>query len=121
MVNYTGLEELSQITRTDTLNPVVHGYGFGPYTLAPGETANFTVAEVVGYGAGVAGDSIYNDIGGSSNTAETGPGLHPIPSSMYKKLSYDNLLQNGATIGSDYLQTHPLPWYVDATSYFNQR
>ncbi len=88
--------------------PVVHGYGFGPYILAPGETAKFTVAEVVGYGAGVAGDSIYKDLGGSTNTSETAM-VHPVPS-WYKALSYADV---SSPIGSDYLQTHPLPWYVD--------
>lgn len=89
--------------------PVVHGYGFGPYYLAPGETAKFTVAEVVGYGPGVAGDSIYKDIGGSTNTSES-EGMNPIPS-WYKAISYADV---SSPIGSNYLQTHPLPWYVDS-------
>lgn len=91
--------------------PVVHGYGYGPYVLAPGETAKFTVAEVVGYGPGVAGDSIYSDLGGSSNTSETAL-VHPVPS-WSKSLSYADI---SSPIGSDYLQTHPLPWFVDPKS-----
>ena len=89
--------------------PVVHAFGYGPYQLAPGETAKFTVAEVVGYGPGVPGDSIYSDLGGSSNTAETGGGMHPIPS-WTKAISYSDV---SSPIGSDYLQTHSLPWFVD--------
>jgi hypothetical protein len=89
--------------------PVVHGYGYGPYRLAPGQTAKFAVAEVVGYGPGVAGDSIYSDIGGSTNTGETND-MHPI-TSWYKALSYSDVT---SPIGSNYLQTHPLPWYVDS-------
>jgi hypothetical protein len=92
--------------------PVVHGYGYGPYILVPGETAKFSVAEVVGYGPGVAGDSIYSDLGGSTNTSETGGGMHPIPS-WYKALSYSDV---SSPIGSDYLQTHSLPYYVDSSA-----
>jgi hypothetical protein len=92
--------------------PVNRGYGFGPYTLAPGETAKFTVAEVVGYGPGRASDSIYKDLGGSTLVSnETGSGLHPVPS-WYKEISYPEV-QNPSSMGSNYLQTHPLPWYVD--------
>lgn len=90
--------------------PVCRGYGFGPYTLAPGEVARFTVAEVVGYGAGVAADSVYKDMGGSTQASlETGSGLHPVPS-WYATLSYP---ESSVPVGSDYLKTHPLPWYVD--------
>jgi hypothetical protein len=89
--------------------PVGHGYGFGPYTLPPNESMRFTVAEVVGYGPGVAGDSVYTDLGGGIR-GEPDPYTHPIPS-WYKALTYDNV-GNPPVIGSDYLRTHPLPWYV---------
>jgi len=36
--------------------------------------------------------------------------LHPIPS-WYKAMTYPNV-GNPPVIGSDYLQTHPLPWYI---------
>jgi len=92
--------------------PVNRGYIFGPYTLLPGETAKFTVAEVVGYGPGRASDSVYKDIGGSTlGDNETGTGLHAVPS-WYSQLSYPDV-QNPNSIGSNYLQNHPLPWYVD--------
>jgi hypothetical protein len=90
--------------------PVAHGYGFGPYTLPAGQTMRFAFAEVVGYGAGVARDSIYSDLGGGIRN-EPAPGLHPVPS-WYKSLTYPNV-GTPPVIGSDYLQTHPLPWYVD--------
>jgi hypothetical protein len=89
--------------------PVAHGYGFAPYTLPPGETMHFSVAEVVGYGPGDAGDSIYEDLGGGIRN-EPNPGLHPIPS-WYHSMTYPNV-GTPAVIGSNYLQTHPLPWYV---------
>ncbi len=89
--------------------PVTHAYGFGPYLLAPGAVAKFTVAEVVGYGAGVAADSIYKDLGGSTQASlETGSGMHPVQS-WYTALSYPEAY---GPVGSNYLQTHPLPWYV---------
>lgn len=92
--------------------PVNRGYGFGPYTLAPGEVAKFTVAEVVGYGPGRASDTVYTDLGGSTlGSNETGSGRHPVPS-WYNEISYPEV-QNPNSMGSNYLQTHPLPWYVD--------
>jgi hypothetical protein len=89
--------------------PALHGYGFGPYNLPPGEKMRFAVAEVVGYGPGVAGDSVYRDVGGGVR-GETEPYLHPVPS-WSKSLTYANL-GTPPVMGSDYLQTHPLPWYV---------
>ena len=92
--------------------PVNHGTIFGPYTLAPNDIAKFTIAEVVGYGPGRASDSIYKDLGGSTLASnETGSGMHPVPS-WYKEISYPEV-QNPNSMGSNYLQTHPLPWYVD--------
>jgi hypothetical protein len=70
---------------------------------------HFVVAEVVGYGPGVASDSVYQDLGGGIRN-EPVPGLHPVPS-WYKSMTYANV-GVPPVIGSDYLQTHPLPWYV---------
>ena len=94
--------------------PVVHAYGFAPYTLPAGEKMHFSLAEVAGYGPGRASDSVYQDLGGGVRN-EPAPGLHPVPS-WYKALSYANVSTTGFPpyIGSDYLQTHPLPWYVDS-------
>lgn len=89
--------------------PAVHGMGYGPYILPPNEPVRFAVAEVVGYGPGIASDSIYQDLGGGIR-GEPEPYLHPIPS-WYAKLTYPNV-GNPPFIGSDYLQSYPLPWYV---------
>ncbi len=89
--------------------PVVRGYGFAPYSLPPNQKMRFAVAEVVGYGSGVASDSVYQDLGGGIRN-EPEPGLHPVPS-WYKTLTYPNV-GDPSVIGSNYLQSHPLPWYV---------
>ena len=90
--------------------PVVHGYLFGPYTFPPNEHLHFTIAEVVGYGAGDAGDTVYTDMGGGVETS--GNVFHPV-SSWYNQLTYASAGGNPPAIGSTYLQTHPLPWYVN--------
>jgi hypothetical protein len=90
--------------------PASHGYGFGPYTLPPNQTMRFTVAEVVGYGPGVASDSVYLDLGGGIRYTDAEPFLNPVPS-WYARLTYPGL-GAGNYIGSNYLQTHSLPWYV---------
>lgn len=89
--------------------PAGHGYGFGPYHLPPNNPVRFAVAEVVGYGPGVESDSIYQDLGGGIR-GEPEPYLHPVPS-WYRKLTYP-FVGVPPFIGSDYLQTNPLPWYV---------
>jgi hypothetical protein len=91
--------------------PVSHAYGFFPYLLPPNESLRFSVAEVAGYGPGVAGDRIYNDLGGAVRAGvDAGAYFNPVPS-WYDTLQYPYL---GAKpyIGSRYLQSHPLPWYV---------
>lgn len=91
--------------------PVSRAYGFYPYILAPGETMRFTVAEVAGYGPGVASDKIYKDLGGTVRAGvDAGAWFSPVPS-WYDTLQYDNLGSKNY-IGSTYLQDHPLPWYV---------
>lgn len=91
--------------------PGTHGYVFGPYVMPKGVHLHFTIAEVVGYGPGIASDSVYKDLGGSRGN-ETGTlGFNPVPS-WYKELTYPNIAISGTTIGSNYLQTHELPWYV---------
>jgi len=91
--------------------PVSRAYGFFPYILPPGETMKFTVAEVAGYGAGVAADSIYTDLGGTIRSgADLGFYFSPVPS-WYDTFHYA-YLGDKDYIGSQYLQDHPLPWYV---------
>ncbi|MBI2420414.1 MAG: T9SS C-terminal target domain-containing protein [Ignavibacteriales bacterium] len=110
--NYYWIGRVKSSYKLAYTQPVCRGYGFGPYTLAPGEIAKFSIAEVVGYGPGRASDSVYRDLGGSTlGSSETGSGMHPVPS-WYKTISYPEI-QNPGTMGSNYLQTHPLPWYVD--------
>ena len=91
--------------------PVSRAYGFYPYFLPPGETMHFTVAELAGYGPGVAGDRVYKDLGGSVRAGvDAGFWFNPVPS-WYDTLQYD-FLGSKDYIGSTYLQDHPLPWYV---------
>ena len=91
--------------------PVSRAYGFYPYLLPPGETMRFTVAEVVGYGPGVASDRQYTDLGGTVRAGvDAGAYFSPVPS-WYDTLHYD-YLGTKDYIGSTYLQDHPLPWYV---------
>ena len=91
--------------------PVFRGYGFYPYIVPPGESIRFSVAEVVGYGPGTAGDRIYKDLGGNVRAGvDAGVYFNPIPS-WFDTLQY-NFLGSKPYIGSRYLQNHPLPWYV---------
>lgn len=91
--------------------PVTRAYGFYPYTMEPGATLRFAVAEVVGYGPGVEGDEVYSDLGGTVRAGvDAGALFSPIPS-WYERLEYPHLGSAGF-IGSTYLQDHPLPWYV---------
>ena len=89
--------------------PVVHGYVFGPYTFPPNEHVRFSIAEVVGYGAGDAGDTVYDDLGGGIET--TGNVFHQVDS-WYNELHYSTAGGSPSAIGSSYLRTHELPWYV---------
>ncbi len=92
--------------------PVVRAYGFYPYVLPPGVTLRFAVAEVVGYGPGVAGDTVYTDLGGNIRAGIDNGNIYfnPVPS-WYDTLQYP-YLGSKSYIGSRYLQNHPLPWYV---------
>ncbi len=90
--------------------------GFGPYALPPGEKLRFTIAEVAGYGPGLASDSIYDDYGGGTGDFpnEYGPYFHPVPS-WYDTLTYPFLNKiEGLGMGSDYLQKYDLPEYVNS-------
>lgn len=100
--------------------PVGHIYGFGPYTLRPGETMTMVIAEVAGFGAGRATDSVYTDLGGGagSDGNDPDPGLHPVPS-LEAEISYPACVTpNGPSsiMGSTYLQTYELPSYVNSNA-----
>lgn len=111
--NYYWIGRVKPSYKLSPAQPANRGYGFAPYLLPPNGTMRFSMAEVVGYGPGVAGDSIYKDMGGSTlGSSEVGSGLHPVPS-WYATLSYPEIT-NPSSIGSTYLQAHPLPWYVDS-------
>ncbi len=91
--------------------PVSRAYGFYPYILPPGDRMRFSVAELVGYGPGVAADRKYKDLGGAVRAGvDAGAYFHPVPS-WYDTLQYPNLGSKNY-IGSSYLRNHPLPWYV---------
>jgi hypothetical protein len=88
--------------------------------MMPGDKMHFAVAEVAGYGAGVASDSVYRDYGGGVGNLITdrpaGVDFRRVPSWYYKIYEPWTTVAgrgNPVAIGSDYLQTHPLPWYVD--------
>jgi hypothetical protein len=94
--------------------PVARALGFYPYLLPPSESLRFAVAEVVGFGPGVAGDRVYTDLGGTVRTAvDQGLYFAPVPS-WYDTLQYPGVgtASTRQYIGSRYLQSHPLPWYV---------
>ena len=88
-----------------------HYNSYGPYIFRKGEHLRFAVAQVVGYGPGVAADSVWRDAGGA-NSSTTGF-LSPVPS-WYDSLSYAGIsaIAGISSMGSAYLKTHPLPWYV---------
>lgn len=91
--------------------PVSRGLGFFPYLVAPGEIVRFSVAEVAGYGPGVAGDRVYRDMGGVIRQGEEANVWFSPVASWYDTLQYQ-YLGSKSYIGSRYLQDHPLPWYV---------
>jgi len=91
----------------------LHYNSFGPYIFKKGEHLKFAIAQLVGYGAGSRADTVWRDPGGFSTEAANF--FRPVPS-WYDSLTYPGLssvagLAN-AGVGSAYLQTHPLPWYV---------
>lgn len=98
-------------TNLSWYQPVVRSYGFAPYMLPPGGTMTFVLAELVGYGAGVAGDRVYKDLGGNVRAGVDAGFLFNPVSSWYDTLQYQHL-GTRPFIGSRYLQDHPLPWYV---------
>ncbi len=101
----------STSTNLSWWQPVARGYGFYPYVMEPGATIRFAVAEVVGYGPGVAGDEVYTDLGGAVRAGvDAGSLFNPVPS-WYDRIDYPQLGGAGF-MGSTYLQDNPLPWYV---------
>lgn len=89
---------------------------FGPYVFAKGQHLKFAVAELVGYGAGVAADTVWRDAGGASTS--TTQWYEPVPT-WYDSLTYAGLSQLPGVqyMGNAYLKNgaHKLPWYVTGT------
>ncbi|MBI5471118.1 MAG: T9SS type A sorting domain-containing protein [Ignavibacteriae bacterium] len=92
-----------------------HYMSFGPYVFRRGEHVKFAIAQVVGYGAGLASDTVWRDAGGrnAGYGANNGCWFSPTPN-WTKTVTYPNLsaISGITTMGSDYLQSHQLPWYV---------
>ena len=91
-----------------------HYMSFGPYIFPSGQHVRFAIAHVVGYGPGVAADSVWRDAGGLNvgYGVNSGSWFAPVPS-WYNTVTYPGLSALGfTTMGSTYLQTHDLPWYV---------
>ncbi len=97
-----------------------HYMSFGPYVFKKNEHLKFAIAHVVGYGPGVAADSVWRDAGGAS--ASTTGFFNPVPS-LYNTVTYPNVCTVAGVpqlMGSTYLQTHELPWYVTAGKGINR-
>lgn len=97
-----------------------HYMSFGPYVFRKNEHLKFSIAHVVGYGPGVAADSVWRDAGGANSAAGTG-WFEPVPS-WYNTVTYAGLsaIAGITTMGSTYLQSHELPWYVSAGKGINR-
>jgi hypothetical protein len=92
-----------------------HYMSFGPYVFKKGEHLKFAFAQAVGYGPGIAADSIWRDAGGMNQNTSSAGWFGPVPS-WYGTLTYPGLsaIAGITTMGSTYLQTHEVPWYVTA-------
>jgi hypothetical protein len=91
-----------------------HYTSFGPYVFPKnGAHLKFAIAQVVGYGPGAAADTIWRDAGGASST--TTSWFLPVPS-WHDTLAYPGVsaIPGLTSIGSSYLRTHEIPWYVSA-------
>jgi hypothetical protein len=89
----------------------LHYTSFGPYVFPKGQHLRFSVAELVGYGSGVAADTVLRDAGGAASSSRQ---YYEPVISWYDSLSYPGLsnIAGVSYIGSAYLKTHNLPWYV---------
>jgi hypothetical protein len=92
---------------------------FGPYIFKKGEHLKFAIAHVAGYGPGVAADSVWRDAGGANSS--TAGFFNAVPS-WYNTITYPGLstIPGITTMGSTYLQTHELPWFVTAGKGINR-
>jgi hypothetical protein len=91
----------------------MHYTAFGPYIFAKGKHLKFAVAQVVGYGAGVAADTVFRDAGGAFSSSRQN--YEPVIT-WYDSVTYAGVsgLSGIKYAGSTYLKdnAHKLPWYV---------
>ncbi len=91
----------------------LHYTSFGPYVFAKGQHIKFSVAEVVGYGSGVAADTVMRDAGGAFSSSHQ---YYEPVTSWYDSMSYPGLsgIAGVSYMGSAYLKNnaHKLPWFV---------
>lgn len=89
----------------------LHYTSFGPYVFAKGRHLKFAIAQLVGYGPGTPADTVYRDAGGAS--ASIRQYYEPVVT-WNDSLSYPGIsaLPGVSYMGSAYLKTHKLPWYV---------
>jgi hypothetical protein len=86
---------------------------FGPYVFPKGQTLRFAVAQVVGYGPGTPRDSMWSDAGGRASSGTNSTWFSPV-ASWGREVSYPGMsaIPGATTMGSTYLQSHEVPWYV---------
>ncbi len=91
----------------------LHYTSFGPYIFKPNVPLRFSIAHVVGYGPGVAGDTVLRDAGGAASepTGTSTAWFKPVIS-WYDSITYPGIHSNYNYMGSAYLKNNPLPWYV---------
>jgi hypothetical protein len=91
----------------------LHYNSFGPYVFAKGQHLKFAIAQIVGYGPGVAADTVYRDAGGAFASARQ---YYEPVTSWYDSVTYAGLsgISGISYMGSAYLKNnaHKLPWYV---------
>jgi hypothetical protein len=89
----------------------LHYSSHGPYVFTRGEHLKFTIAQLVGYGPGTPADTVYRDAGGAFSSSHQ---YYEPVISWYDSVSYPGLsgLTGVSYMGSAYLKTHKLPWYV---------
>jgi hypothetical protein len=91
----------------------LHYTSFGPYVFAKGQHLKFSLAQLVGYGAGVAADTVLRDAGGAYSSQRQ---YYEPVTTWYDSVSYPGVsgLAGVSYMGSAYLKNnaHKLPWFV---------
>ncbi len=86
---------------------------FGPYVFPRNQKLRFAVAQVVGYGPGSVQDTVWRDAGGRASSGTNSNWFSPVPN-WQSEVTYPGLssIAGVSTMGSTYLQSHEVPWYV---------